>query len=139
MGKWYEIARLPNRFEQGLKCVTATYELRDDGKVNVFNRGIDEQNPERVDEAKGKARMPDPTFPGRLKVSFFWPFSGDYFIIDLDDDYTLSLVGDPGRKYLWILARSPEPEQDSIDELVKKAASLGFPVELLHYPPHDCM
>ncbi len=137
-GQWYEIARLPNRFERGLKCVTATYEVRSDGQVNVVNRGVNEDDPNQVDEATGKASVPDASKPGELRVVFFWPFGGDYFVIDLADDYSSALVGSPDRKYLWILAREPNLEPLRQDELVAMADSLGFNVQRLYFPLHDC-
>ena len=104
-GKWYEIARLPNRFEKGLVCVTAEYVMRDDGKIKVINKGHKEENIQETDIATGKAWQPDPKEPGRLKVQFFWPFSGKYYIFHLDEEnYQYVMVGDPSRKYFWILS-----------------------------------
>jgi apolipoprotein D and lipocalin family protein len=74
-GTWYEIARLPNSFEKGLKCVTATYRLREDGKIEVINRGHKIGKPGKISKIKGAARVPDSNQPAKLKVTFFWPFS----------------------------------------------------------------
>jgi len=126
MGTWYEIARLPNSFERGLKCTTATYELRDDGRVTVINRGVDVYDPSKTDEAKGVAWIPDPAQPGKLKVRFFWPFSGDYWIIDLDPDYQYVLVGSPNHKYLWVLARTKFISDEVYLGLLQKAKEDGF-------------
>jgi len=126
MGTWYEIARLPNSFERGLKCTTATYEIRDDGRVTVINRGVDVYDPSKTDEAKGVAWIPDPAQPGKLKVRFFWPFSGDYWIIDLDPDYQYVLVGSPNHKYLWVLARTKFISDEVYLGLLQKAKEDGF-------------
>ena len=82
-GTWYEIARLPNRFEKKLECVSATYELIENGKVKVINRGISTEDHSQKKEITGKAWVPDVAFPGQLKVQFFWPFAGKYWVIDL--------------------------------------------------------
>ena len=136
-GTWYEIARLPNTFEDGLKCVTATYELKDNGKIRVINRGHKVTSPDKVKEAKGTAWVPDAALPGQLKVSFFWPFAGDYYIIVLAEDYTYALVGDPSRKFLWILARSRQLDADTVAMLKAEAAERGFDVASMITVDHD--
>lgn len=136
-GQWYEIARLPNSFEAGLKCVTATYTVLENGKVGVTNRGINEETGE-LETAEGKARVKDENEPGQLRVVFFWPFGGDYFIIDLDDEYRYALVGAPNREYLWVLARDKQLDKAVLARLLEKAKSLGFPTERLIFPIHDC-
>jgi apolipoprotein D and lipocalin family protein len=114
MGTWYEIARYPNFF-QGPECVgtTAEYTLRDDGRVRVVNRCRENtlDGPERSIE--GVARVVDAETNAKLKVSFFGPFEGNYWIIDLDADYQWAVVGEPSRRYLWILSRTP-----SLDEAI---------------------
>lgn len=137
-GKWYEIARLPNSFEQGLKCTSAEYQLKDNGKLKVINRGHQIENPQQTASAKGFARIPDKSKPGKLKVYFFWPFGGDYYIIDLDKEYQYVLVGSPSRKYLWILARGKELDQQIYDKLVDRANELGFDTEKLIKVKQDC-
>lgn len=137
-GQWYEIARLPNRFEADLKCITANYTLREDGKVDVINRGVNITDQSKTSEATGYAKMPDSEVPGVLKVTFFWPFFGDYYIIDLDPNYQWSLVGSPDRDYLWILARESQLDQSTVNSLVKKAQDAGFDTSKLIYTPHDC-
>lgn len=129
MGKWYEIARLPNSFEEGLEENTAFYRLGEDGNVTVTNEGRLIENKTKIKQAKGKAWVPDPKQPGKLKVSFFWPFSGDYWVLKVDKDYTYALVGDPTGEYLWILARERDIDPKIIQELKDYAGKLGFPVE----------
>lgn len=139
MGKWYEIARLPNRFEKGLKCATADYELKDNGKIQVINRGHQINNPSEVSKVKGTARIPDKSKPGQLKVVFFWPFGGDYYIIELDKDYQYVMVGDPSRKYLWILSREKQLSEDVYNKLVSRADELGFKTGQLIKVEQDCV
>jgi len=107
-GQWYEISRLPNSFEKGLHCVTATYTLKKNNKIEVLNKGYSIKDRGKFSTAKGTAWVPNSEYPGRLKVRFFWPFSGNYYIISLDEEYNYALVGDPSRKYLWILSRTKE-------------------------------
>lgn len=112
LGTWYEIASYPQRFQEGCTATTATYSLRDDGKISVLNRcrkgGLDGE----LDEAQGRARVVDAQTNAKLEVSFFGPFWGDYWIIDLDEDYRWAVVGHPGRDYLWILAREPQLDEE---------------------------
>jgi len=131
-GKWYEIARLRNSFEKGLVCCTAEYSLRPDGKIKVVNSGVKEDNPAKISSVTGKAWVPDKDEPGRLKVQFFWPFAAGYYIFYLDQEkYQYVLVGNPTRKYLWILARTPEIEDTLYRDLVEVAKKSEFPVEKL--------
>ena len=124
-GRWYEIARLPNRFEK--KCVdsvTATYTLRSDGRVDVVNR-CRKANGE-YSTAKGKAKVVDKGTNAKLKVTFFWPFYGDYWILDLGSNYEYAVVGSPNRDYLWILSRTPQLDEQLYQSLIAKMATRGF-------------
>ncbi len=139
LGKWYEIARLDHAFERGLTNVTAEYTMREDGGVKVVNRGFD---PEKSgwEEAVGRAYFAGEPDVGQLKVSFFRPFYGGYNIIALDKaSYRYSLVAGPDFSYLWILARTPELEQEIVDSLVQEAGTLGFPVDELIYVSHGTL
>ena len=136
LGTWYEIARLDHSFERGMSNVTAEYSMRDDGGVRVLNQGYEVAKGE-WNKATGKAYFVGDTDVGQLKVSFFGPFYGGYNIIELDkDQYQYALVAGPDRGYLWILARSPELDQDILSELVKKAEQLNFPTDELIYVDH---
>lgn len=134
-GKWYEIARLPNPFQK--RCagdVAATYTLRDDGGFDVLNQCRRADG--RLTEVKGRARPADRRGPNtRLKVRFapaylsFLPFVwGDYQIIDLAPDYSYALVGEPGRKYLWVLSRTPRMDEEAYGRALERAAAEGFDV-----------
>jgi apolipoprotein D and lipocalin family protein len=137
-GKWYEIARLPNSFERKLKCITATYTVRDDGKIAVLNSGHYITEPDKINNAKGVAWVPDKSSPAKLKVQFFWPFSGDYWIIYLEKDYKYVLVGDPAFKYLWILCREKTMDETTYQMLLKKATEDGFDIKPIIRVEHDC-
>ena len=138
-GKWYEIARLPNSFEKGLVCCTAEYALRPDGKISVTNSGVKEDEPGKISSVNGKAWVPDKNEPGRLKVQFFWPFAGGYYIFHLDrENYQYALVGTPSRKFLWILARTPEIDASLYQELVYMAGKHEFAVDELIKVRQDC-
>ena len=128
LGNWYEIARLPNRFEKNLTHVTATYSQAQKSKIIVLNKGYHTKK-KKWKEAEGKARFASRKDVGHLKVSFFGPFYADYFVLDIDQNYQYALVGGNSPHYLWILARNPELEQTILDRLIKKAQSLGYKTE----------
>jgi apolipoprotein D and lipocalin family protein len=136
-GKWYEIARLDHSFERGLSNVYAVYTLRNDGGINVLNRGYRE-NRGIWKEVRGRAYFVKEKTVGRLKVSFFWPFYGGYNVIYLDhENYSYAMVCGPKRSYLWILAREKKLEQSLIDKLVKTAEELGFNTQQLIFVKQD--
>jgi apolipoprotein D and lipocalin family protein len=135
-GKWYEIASLPQRFQEGCTATTATYTLRDDGKLGVLNEcrlGSPDGEPKR---AEGYAKIADPATNAKLRVTFFWPFFGDYWILELGPEYEYSVVGHPSRDYLWILGRSPRLPQATLDGILERAAALGFDIARLRYTEH---
>lgn len=133
MGKWYEIARLPNRFEKGCDGVTAEYALKKDGTVSVLNtcRKGGPQGPART--ASAKAWSVDPS-GSRYEVSFFRPFKAPYWIIELDAQYRWAAVGHPKRKYLWILAREKTLAPEIERELLAKLQTLGYDTARLERP-----
>ncbi|MDG1767685.1 MAG: lipocalin family protein [Flavobacteriales bacterium] len=137
MGKWYEIERLPNKFEAGLKCVTAEYTLLEDGNIKVLNSGINEESGE-LKSSEGIAKSANKDAPGELKVSFFRPFYGDYFIMELDENYQYVLVGAPSRDFLWILSRTPALDENMVSDLKLKAELAGFPVKQMKVIDQDC-
>lgn len=133
LGTWYEIARLDHSFERGLEGVTAHYSLREDGGVKVVNRGYDEEEA-NWEEAVGKAYFVGDADTAHLKVSFFGPFYGSYVVFELDSEYRYSLVSGPDLSYLWILARTPELDDNTLEELIAKARARGFATEKLIFP-----
>lgn len=132
MGKWYEIASFPTWFQKDCTGTTAEYSLKPDGKVSVLNRCFKLSLSGEEDQANGTAYVVDTTTNAKLKVSFFWPFSGDYWIIELADDYSYAVVGHPNREYLWILSRSPVMSQQTYDMLLEKVKAKGFDVSKLN-------
>jgi apolipoprotein D and lipocalin family protein len=134
VGKWYEIARYPNRFQR--KCqsdTTATYTIRPDGKVQVVNAC--RQQDGTITTANGTAKVVDPKTNAKLKVTFFWPFYGDYWIIGLGPNYEYAMVGEPDRKYLWILSRTPTMDETTYQEILRRLESMGYqPGNLMKTP-----
>ena len=110
MGTWYEIANFPMRFQEGCTGTTATYAL-DGDQVSVVNRCFKDSLDGEEEVAKGRARVVDTETNAKLEVSFFRPFWGAYWIIDLADDYSYAVVGHPDRSYLWILSRTPQLDE----------------------------
>lgn len=130
LGKWYEIARIENRFEKGLSQVTAEYSRRDDGGIKVVNRGFEAEDNE-WDEANGKAFFVDDLDIGHLKVSFFGPFYGPYVVFELDPDYRYSFVTNHNKKYLWLLSRTPEVSEDVKARFMNRINEMGFKTDKL--------
>jgi len=132
LGTWYELARFDHSFEKGLVGVKANYSLHEDGKIKVVNSGFKETLNGKYSEAIGKAKIPNPlTEPAKLKVSFFWIFYGDYFVLELDEDYKWAIIGSSSDKYLWILSRTPQIDEKLYDQLLKKIEERGYSTEKL--------
>ncbi|MES9970342.1 MAG: lipocalin family protein [Candidatus Thiodiazotropha sp.] len=129
LGTWYEIARLDHPFERGLDKVTATYALRKDGGIDVVNRGYSAKD-KRWKEAQGKAYFVDEKNQGHLKVSFFGPFYSSYVIFELDKtNYQYAFVSGYNHNYLWLLAREPRVDKETIQRFLDLSRSLGFATE----------
>ena len=126
MGTWYEIAKFPQRFEDGLVGITATYSLLPNGKVKVLNSGYVGDFNGKLRTAKGKAWVVDKKTNAKLKVSFFWPFAGDYWIIELGKDYEYAVVSEPSRLYLWVLCRTPKMNEQFYEGILKRLKENGF-------------
>ena len=144
-GTWYEIARYPNRFQRDCAGdVTALYEVRPDGSVRFtssyglteasptcFNAFVDDTMDRRLTSVgtlmpHASAKVVDRTTNAKLKVTFFWPFSGDYWIINLGPNYEYAVVGEPGRDYLWILSRTPQMDEATYNVLLERIARQGY-------------
>lgn len=137
LGRWYEIARFPNAFEEGCEGVTADYSRRDDGLIRVVNTCREGAADGPARSSEGRARIVDETTNAKLKVSFFGPFWGDYWIIGLADDYSLALIGEPAGKYLWILARDPQISDAVRDQAVNDLAAMGYETDALYFTAHS--
>lgn len=128
-GRWYEIAAYPQRFQKGCHCTTADYTLSDKGYVIVENRCNKDSIVGETAYIKGKAFVTKNSGNAKLKVQFFWPFKGKYWIIDLADDYSYAVVSHPNRKYLWILARSPIMKDSVYQGILSRLKEKGFDLD----------
>lgn len=143
MGVWYEIAHNPASFQNGCVGTTATYSLRTDGLVNVVNRCTIDTLDGEVNEIAGLAAVADPSTNAKLTVSFGGTpdprgqgiryFSGNYWVIGLDDQYQTAVVGEPTRTYLWFLSRTSSISQAQLDSLLSIAQGQGYDTSRLIY------
>lgn len=131
LGKWYEIARFDHSFERNMVGVSAEYSLLPDGKIRVLNSGYKDSLKGKFDVAKGVAKIPDLSQPGKIKVSFFLWFYGDYYILELDKNYNYALIGSSSDKYLWILSRTPQISDETKEKLLTAAKRRGYDVSKL--------
>lgn len=126
LGRWYEQYRYEAPFQKGMEAVSADYSLNDDGSIKVVNRGrkggVD--GVEKV--STGRAKVEDKATNAKLKVSFFGPFYGDYWVLDHDDDYRWSIVGEPSGRYLWVLTRDAHPSPATLAALEAKVKAMGY-------------
>jgi apolipoprotein D and lipocalin family protein len=135
VGDWFEIARTPNDFQEDCVGTTAYYSLRGDGRVAVTNRCREDALRGEEKSICGVARVVDKETNAKLKVTFFWPFEGDYWIIDLDPSYRWAVVGEPRRRYLWILSRTPTLDAHTYDAILARLPDAGYdPTRLLRTP-----
>jgi apolipoprotein D and lipocalin family protein len=126
LGKWYEIASYPAWFQKGCSGSTAEYSLLPDGRIQVINSCRKGSLDGQLKESKGKAEVVDTATNAKLKVWFFWPFKGNYWIIDLDPDYQWAVVGEPSRKYLWILSRTPTMDEAVYQGILGRLPQKGY-------------
>ena len=137
LGRWYEIARLDHSFERGLSNVTAQYSLREDGSVEVKNRGFEDAKAQWK-EAIGKARFKGAPDIGHLKVSFFGPFYGSYVIFELDrENYQHAFVTSYNKDSLWFLSRDYVVSQEQYDDFLQQVQALGFDTAEIIRVVHD--
>lgn len=142
IGKWYEIARFEQSFQKGCTAVEANYSLRKDGDIKVVNKCRLNTPDGELKESEARAWVKDKETNAKLKVQFFLRgiklpiFAGNYWILELDDDYQYALVGDKSRKYLWILSRTNTLDEKIYLELVAKARDLHFDVSKLIKTKH---
>lgn len=132
-GTWHEAARFPNSFERGCVAATATYTKRPDGLIGVRNVCIEADGAQK--DAVGRARVVDAQTNAKLKVSFFGPFWGDYWILDLAPDYSWSLVGEESGRYLWILTRAERIDEALKADLVARLKARGYNTDALYWNP----
>lgn len=126
LGNWFEIARFDHSFERDVQFATARYTMTDKGTIKVINSGIRNG---RTKTSVGKAKFTDT--PGMLRVSFFGPFYSDYIVMMLADDYSYALVGSKSQNYLWILSRTPQLPERTMNAILTEARSRGYDTEKL--------
>lgn len=126
LGNWFEIARFDHSFERDVQFATARYTMTDNGTIKVINSGIRNG---RTKTSVGKAKFTDT--PGMLRVSFFGPFYSDYIVMMLADDYSYALVGSKSQNYLWILSRTPQLPERTMNAILAEARSRGYDTEKL--------
>jgi apolipoprotein D and lipocalin family protein len=131
LGKWYEIARYDHFFEEGCSDVNATYSLRENGEIDVLNQCIKEN---KLSQVKGVAYAIDAT-NSKLRVSFFRPFYGNYWILVLGKNYDYAVIGEPSREYLWILSRTPNMAQSLKEAILEKLIEFDYDPEKLFWAP----
>lgn len=132
LGTWYEIARFDHSFEKNLVGVTATYSMQEDGKIKVLNQGYKNSLDGKLSQAVGKAKIPNPNDPGKLKVAFFWFFYADYFVMELDEEnYEWAVIGSSSPKYLWILSRKPQMDPALYQDLINRIEKRGYQLQNL--------
>ncbi len=138
-GLWYEIARYPNNFQsQCAGGTTAEYIVQDNGDVTVINRCNVGSLDGEIDSQEGFARVIDEDTNAKLVVYFFFPFGGDYWIIDLDEEnYEWAVVGEPSRSFLWILSRSPELDEDVMNGILERLPDKGYDASRLQMTPQN--
>ena len=136
LGRWYEIASLPQFFQRGCVATTAEYTRRPDGRIRVVNECRDGSLDGELRRAEGVAWVADPgRSDARLVVQFFWPFRGDYWILELDPDYRYAVVGNPSREYLWILSRTPTLDPALYEALLTRIVARGYALARLTRTP----
>ncbi|MCY7410684.1 MAG: lipocalin family protein [Chitinophagales bacterium] len=130
-GKWFEIASYPQSFQKGCHCTTAEYTVSEKGYVIVENRCNRDSVNGKQSYIKGKAFVDKNSGNAKLKVQFFWPFKGKYWIIDLANDYSYAVVSNPNKKYLWILSRSSKMEESIYQGIISRLKEKGFDISKL--------
>ncbi|MEP3227152.1 MAG: lipocalin family protein [Parasphingorhabdus sp.] len=123
LGKWFEMARYEAPFQKDCDGVTADYSLRDDGKIKVINSCTKDG---KTSTANGKAKIVENSQNAKLKVSFFGPFYGDYWVLDRADDYSWAIVGEPSGRYLWMLTRQAQPEPGVRARIEARVKEMGY-------------
>lgn len=134
LGRWYQLAYFPNSFQdEDCRLVTADYSQKpEDDEIKVINTcWANKEGTEVQDRAEGKAWVVDKKTNAKLKVQFFWPFSGDYHIIMLANDYSYAVVSNPSKEYLWILTREPQMQQQQFKPIETRLRKFGFSLDRL--------
>lgn len=126
LGNWYEIGRLPMRSEKDLDNITAIYNLKKNGKIEVVNSGY--KNGKKK-EIRGTAWISDKKCTGALLVSFFWPFKSEYNVIMLDKNYRYAVVMGNTKDNLWILSRTPHMDDKLYSDIIDFLSEKDFDIK----------
>lgn len=135
MGRWYEIARYPNRFQSGLVGVIAEYQLDNDGNIRVINTGHKDRLGGAVKRSTARAWVTCDESRAKWHVQFIWPFRADYWIIDLGDNYEYAVVGQPSRDHLWVLSRTPTLPDETYNAICERLRRQGYDPRRLERTP----
>lgn len=136
MGTWYEIASFPNWFQRGCQCTTAHYTLKKN-KVKILNQCYKGKDLKKS-SAKGTGWSVSENQNSKLKVRFFWPFKGDYWILYLSPGYKQAIVGSPNRRYLWLLSRTPTLDSKTLNHLISIAKNKHYDTDKLNMTYQGC-
>lgn len=134
MGTWYSVMRLPHRFERNLENVTAEYKLNRDGSIHVINRGYNQKKGKWSTATATATAVPD--MNAGFRVTFFWPFSGGYYVAELGTNYDYAVVVSDSKDYFWLLSRTPRPSQGLIDEVTARAYAWGYDIDQFERVAH---
>lgn len=126
LGKWYEQGRFEQSFQRGCEAVTAEYSLLSDGRIRVLNSCRQDGVDGALRTAEATARVVEGSGNAKLKVTFFWPFEGDYWVLDHAPDYSWSIVGEGSGQYLWLLTRARSLSPARYQALTRRAARFGY-------------
>ncbi|WP_205518145.1 lipocalin family protein [Sphingorhabdus sp. Alg239-R122] len=136
LGRWYEMGRYEAGFQKGCEAVTADYTLRDDGKIRVVNSCRKGSVDGKFSTATGKAKIVKDSGNAKLRVSFFGPFYGDYWVLDRAQDYSWAIVGEPSGRYLWMLSREAKPDPEVRAHIESRVKELGYDWSLVRLTKH---
>jgi apolipoprotein D and lipocalin family protein len=137
-GLWYDVASFPQRFQKDCHCTTAEYTLMPKGYVKVVNKCRKGGFNKRISGITGKAFAVKGSNNTKLKVQFFWPFRGDYWVVKLDTDYKWAVVSSPGKEYLWLLSRKPVIDESLYDTIINSLKNEGYDTARLKRTPQPC-
>ena len=128
MGSWYVVSMIPTFLEEGAVNAVESYTLKEDGSIGI-RYGFRRNTPDGARKSmRGEATVFDTTSGAEWRVQFYWPFKLPYLVIDLDPDYRYAVVGEPGRKYAWIMSRSPELDRATYEAILARVAAKGYDV-----------
>ncbi len=136
LGKWYELGRYEQAFQKNCEAVTAEYSLREDGNIKVLNSCRKDSPDGKLKTATGRAKIVEGSDGAKLRVSFFGPFWGDYWVLDRADDYSWAIVGEPSGRYLWMLSRTPNPTAPTRQRIESRVRELGYDMALIRLTKH---